>query len=63
MAMKRTGRGTFTGASLVPAALCDACGTTMKPASSTEWKCGNKACPEFDKKINTGVYPVREVQK
>jgi len=62
MAMKRTGRGTFTEA-LVPAALCESCGTTMKPASTTEWKCSNSSCAEFDKPKNTGVYPVREVQK
>lgn len=63
MGMKRTGRGTFTGATLVPAALCESCGTTMKPASTTEWKCRNKACTEYDQPKNTGVYPVREVQK
>jgi len=63
MAMKRTGRSDFTEASLVPAALCESCGTQMAPASQTEWKCKNQACPERDKPKLTGVYPVRELQK
>lgn len=56
--MKRTGRATFVEASMVPAPECDACGTKMRPASVTEWKCSNPACSEKDKPKHTGVYPV-----
>lgn len=60
--MNRTGRANFVKAGVVQAPKCDHCQTTLKPASATEWKCVNSECPNHDQPLNTGVYPVKELQ-
>ena len=56
--MKRTGRGGGNEKpGRPPTPECPACGRKMRPASATEWKCGNSSCSEYDKPVNTGVYP------
>jgi hypothetical protein len=56
--MKRTGRGGGNQApGRPPAPKCDCCGTTMRPASATEWKCPQTDCEAYNQPVNTGVYP------
>ena len=55
--MKRTGRGNNQAPGRPPTPKCDSCRRNLRPASATEWKCGNTECPEYDKPVSTGVYP------
>ena len=58
MSTSRTGRGGGNEKpGRPPTPECGSCGTKMRPASATEWKCPNKDCPLFDQPVNTGVYP------
>jgi len=55
--MKRTGRGKNQAPGRPPTPKCDSCHCNLRPASATEWKCGNSQCSEYDKPVSTGVYP------
>jgi hypothetical protein len=57
MGMSRTGRGKNPTPGRPPPPKCDACRRNLRPASATEWKCGNTECSEYDLPVNTGVYP------
>ncbi len=48
---------TFDSVSFVPAPKCKRCAVTMKPASSTTWK-----CPLCTAEVCTGVMPLRDTK-
>lgn len=55
--MKRTGRGVNQAPGRPPTPECGSCGSKLRPATATEWKCGNTSCAMHDVPVNTGVYP------
>lgn len=57
MSTSRTGRGGGNHKPGRPPTPECSCGRKMRPASATEWKCGNRDCPNYDQPVNTGVYP------
>jgi len=57
MSTSRTGRGNNKAAGRPPTPECGSCGRKLRPASVTEWKCGNPKCDAYNQKVNTGVYP------
>lgn len=58
-----TGDLQFFTLSVVSAPKCDECGTTMKPASSTEWACPNEECKLHGEAIHVGIYPILETRE